>query len=89
MRMYSSIQSSSMTDELPSVIRASAADDPTVQPRLDLLRREWDGSYVIWFQASQFHAMRRDDGARCHRASAEDLRREMDADSRARPVFLA
>jgi hypothetical protein len=78
-----------MTNELPSVINADVTDDPAVALRLDLLRREWDGSYVIWFQASQFHAMRRDNGARCHRASAEDLRREMDADHRARPVYLA
>jgi hypothetical protein len=78
-----------MTDELPSVIKVSATDDPTVTLRLDLLRREWDGSYVIWWQAGDFHAMRRDDGARCRRASAEDLRREMTEDSRVRPVFLA
>ena len=57
--------------------------------RLDLLRREWDSAYVIWFQAGDFCAMCRDNGARCHRASAEDLRREIGADHRARPVFIA
>jgi hypothetical protein len=78
-----------MTDELPSVITDEATDDPTVAPRLDLLRREWGHAYAIWFQASQFHAMRRDDEALGHRAGAEDLRREMAEDSRVRPVYLA
>ena len=76
-------------EEPSAECRASYTADPTVPPRLDVLRREWDGSYMIWYQDHQFYAMRRDDGARCHRASAEDLRREMVADHLSRPVFTA
>jgi hypothetical protein len=60
----------------------SAAD------RLALLRYEWDHAYVIWYQAGQFCAMRRDDGTICHQDGAEDLRRELAADHRARPVVV-
>jgi hypothetical protein len=63
-------------------------EDASVAARLDLLRREWGGSYVIWYQAGQFHAMRRDNGASCKRTSAEDLRREIDADYRTCPVMI-
>ena len=54
---------------------------------LELLRREWGHAYAIWFQAGQYCACRRDDAAICRRSATDDLRREMDADYRARPVL--
>ena len=41
----------------------------------------------IWFQAALYCACRRDDGAICRRAGADDLRHELDADYRLRPVL--
>jgi hypothetical protein len=64
------------------------SEDPGVSSQLELIRREWDGSYVIWYQAGQFHAMRRDNGASCKRTSAKGLRREIDADYRTCPVTI-
>jgi hypothetical protein len=54
---------------------------------LELLRREWGHAYAIWFQAGQYCACRRDNAAICRRPATDDLRREMDADYRARPVL--
>lgn len=67
---------------------ASFTTDPSVPPRLDALRREWDGSYVIWYQDHLFCAMRRDDGALCRRAAASDLLTEIEADYRIKPVLV-
>jgi hypothetical protein len=54
---------------------------------LELLRREWGHAYAIWFQAGQYCACRRDNAAICRRPATDDLRKEMDADYRARPVL--
>jgi len=62
------------------------AEDLEVTVNLELLRREWGHGYVIWFQAAMYCACRRDNGAICRRAGADDLRHELDADYRLRPV---
>lgn len=61
--------------------------DAEVAGRLELLRREWGHRYLIWFQAGQYCACRRDNAAICRRVKAGDLRRELDTDYRARPVL--
>jgi hypothetical protein len=63
-------------------------EDAEVTKNLDLLRREWDHAYVIWFQAGQYCACRRDNAAICRRPQAEDLRRELNADYQACPVLV-
>jgi hypothetical protein len=62
-------------------------DDAAVIEDLELLRREWGHAYAIWFQAGQYCACRRDNAAICRRPATDDLRREMDADYRTRPVL--
>ena len=62
--------------------------DADVITNLELLRREWGNAYVIWFQAGQYCACRRDNAAICRRVRAEDLRSEMNVDYRARPVLV-
>lgn len=62
--------------------------DADVITNLELLRREWDHAYVIWFQAGLYCAARRDNAAICRRSKAEDLRREIDADYQACPVLV-
>jgi hypothetical protein len=62
--------------------------DAEVTESLELLRREWDHGYVIWYQAGQYWACRRDNAAICRRVKPDDLRREMDTDYRARPVLV-
>lgn len=62
--------------------------DAEVIESLELLRREWGHGYLIWFQAGQYWACRRDNAAICRRAKAKDLRREMDTDYRACPVLV-
>lgn len=64
------------------------SDDPAVTIRLSLLRQDWEHAYVITYEAGQFCARRRDDGAICRRALAVDLQTEMAADYRARPVLI-
>lgn len=59
-----------------------------VRADLELLRREWGQSYVIWFQAGHYCAARRDNAAICRRKTADDLRREIDTDHQARPVLV-
>lgn len=59
-----------------------------VRADLDLLRREWGHGYVIWFQAGQYCAARRDNAAICRRPQAEDLCREIDSDYHACPVLV-
>ena len=63
-------------------------EDAGVFEELGLLRRGWAHAYVIWFQAGQYGACRRDNGAICRRVRAEDLRREMGSDYRACPVLV-
>ena len=63
-------------------------ESPEVINALDLLRREWGHAYLVWFQAAQYCACRRDNGAVCRQATAEDLRREMETDYGARPVVV-
>ena len=63
-------------------------EDAGVTESLELLRREWDYAYVIWFQAGQYCACRRDNAAICRRPKAEDLRREMSRDYQAFPVLV-
>lgn len=55
---------------------------------LAALRREWGHAYHVWWQAGEFHAMRRDNGAVCHCADAGQLVRELQADFAALPVLL-
>lgn len=62
--------------------------DADVITNLELLRGEWGHAYVIWFQAGQYCACRRDNAAICRRVRAEDLRSEMDVDYRACPVLF-
>jgi hypothetical protein len=62
--------------------------DPAVTENLELLRREWDHAYVIWFQAGQYCACRRDNAAICRRSKPDDLRKEMDTDYQACPVLV-
>lgn len=62
------------------------ADVPDEQ--LDALRREWGHAYHIWWQRGEFHAMRRDNGAVCHRPHAELLVSELQADYDALPVLI-
>lgn len=59
-----------------------------VRADLELLRREWGHGYVIWFQAGQYCAARRDNAAICRRKNADDLRREIDADHQVCPVLV-
>lgn len=63
-------------------------EDSGVAESLKLLRREWDHAYVIWFQAGQYCAARRDNAAICRRPKAEDLRIEVATDYRACPVLV-
>lgn len=62
--------------------------DAAVIGNLELLRREWGYAYVIWFQAGQYCACRRDNAAICRRPKPGDLRKEMDTDCQARPVLV-
>ena len=62
--------------------------DPAVIENLELLRREWGHAYVIWFQAGQYCACRRDNAAICRRPKPDDLRQEMDTDYQACPVLI-
>jgi hypothetical protein len=52
------------------------------------LLREWGAYYVITYSGTMYHAERRDNGARVHEADPAQLRREIEADYRARPVLL-
>jgi hypothetical protein len=51
------------------------------------LQHQWDGFYSVWFQSGEFHAMRRDNGAICHRPDPDELAREIQADYDALPVL--
>lgn len=62
--------------------------DAEVTESLELLRREWDHGYLIWYQAGQYCACRRDNAAICRRVTAEELRTEMDTDYQAGPVLI-
>ncbi len=62
--------------------------DAEVIESLELLRREWGHAYVIWYQAGQYCACRRDNAAICRRLKPNDLRMEMDMDFRASPVLV-
>jgi hypothetical protein len=62
-------------------------EDAAVIENVKLLRREWGHAFAIWYQAGQYCACRRDNAAICRRPADDDLRREMDADYRARPVL--
>jgi hypothetical protein len=55
---------------------------------LAALQLEWGHAYVIGWQAGQYFACRRDNGAICRRGDAEDLRQELDADNLACPVMI-
>ncbi len=52
------------------------------------LVREWGRYYVISYSAGQYHAERRDNGARVHQADPEQLLKAIDEDFRGRPVML-
>ena len=52
------------------------------------LVRDWGTYYVISSGADLYHAERRDNGARTHEADPAQLRKEIEADFRARPVIL-
>lgn len=52
------------------------------------LRREWGHAYHVWWQAGEFHAMRRDNGAVCHCLDAGQLVSELQADLAALPVQI-
>ncbi len=55
---------------------------------LDGLVRDWGRFYLIGYSGNLYHAQRRDNGARVHEADPAQLRREVEADYRARPVLL-
>lgn len=55
---------------------------------LDALVRDWGRFYLIGHSGNLYHAQRRDNGARVHEADPAQLRREVEADHRARPVAL-
>jgi hypothetical protein len=44
------------------------------------LRQNWDHVYRVWYEAGQFCAMRRDDGAIVRRGDADDLHDEIRCD---------
>jgi hypothetical protein len=55
---------------------------------LDGLVRDWGRFYLIGYSGNLYHAQRRDNEARVHEADPAQLRREVEADYRARPVLL-
>lgn len=50
------------------------------------LIRHWGEGYVISYANGLYHAERRDNGAQVHAPDPEQLGREIQADSAARPV---
>lgn len=64
-------------DEALAKIREAAVAD---------LREHWGAAYEIWFEAGQYCAMRRDNGAIVRCGGADGLRREIGTDYAARPV---
>ena len=54
------------------------------EDELARLRDLWVSHYAIWFQAGEYHAMRRDNGAICRRADPGQLAQEIQADYDAR-----
>jgi hypothetical protein len=50
------------------------------------LHFDWGPAYKIWYQAGQYCAMRRDNGAICRDGDPEALREALREDYAARPV---
>jgi hypothetical protein len=76
---------------LDSVVRVSAHTESIGNGRqaiLDALAAVWGEWYQTWWEAGQYVARRRDDGAICRRGAASDLEREMAADLVAHPLAL-